>query len=216
MTQRVIGVDFDNTIVTYDDLFYRVADQQGLIPSALQRTKSAVRAFLRGDGREDDWTELQGYVYGERMTEAAAFPGALECLAQWVAQGLDVYIVSHKTRHPYRGPAYDLHDAARRWLEQHGVVDDGGIGLSRAAVYFELSKQKKIERISQLGCSHFIDDLPEILVDLGSLNGIRRILFDPGRQARYQTGIRCCRSWTEIAEQLELNETRSNRDQRSC
>ena len=62
----IVGVDFDTTIVGSDQLFHRVAVEQGLVPTATEPTKSAVRDQLRNTGQEDAWTELQGYVYGAR------------------------------------------------------------------------------------------------------------------------------------------------------
>jgi len=40
-------------------------------------SKLAVRDHLRGIDQEDVWTEMQGYVYGARMDEAAMYPGAI-------------------------------------------------------------------------------------------------------------------------------------------
>ena len=74
----LIGLDFDNTIVSYDELFHRVALEQRLVPVETPVTKLAVRDWLRQAGREDRWTEMQGYVYGARMDEASAYPGLVE------------------------------------------------------------------------------------------------------------------------------------------
>ena len=63
----ILGVDFDNTLVCYDSLFYRVALEKEAIPSKCAPTKRAVRDHLRENGLEDLWTELQGYVYGKRI-----------------------------------------------------------------------------------------------------------------------------------------------------
>ena len=52
----VIGVDFDNTIVCYDDLFHRIAVEQGLVPARLEPRKNEVRDFLRNAGQEAAWT----------------------------------------------------------------------------------------------------------------------------------------------------------------
>ena len=70
----VLGIDFDNTIVRYDELFHGVAVERGLIPASLPVRKNDVRDFLRQQDRERDWTELQGYVYGPRMAGARPFP----------------------------------------------------------------------------------------------------------------------------------------------
>ena len=73
-----IGIDFDNTIVSYDALFYKVAVNKGLVPSDLPKSKLAVRDYLRKINNEPVWTELQGYVYGARMGDAAAYPLVIE------------------------------------------------------------------------------------------------------------------------------------------
>ena len=62
-----IGIDFDNTIVCYDDVFHKAASLQGLIPEGLPSSKNSVRDYLRKIGKEENWTRLQGTVYGSRM-----------------------------------------------------------------------------------------------------------------------------------------------------
>jgi hypothetical protein len=99
----VIGIDFDNTIVCYDDLFTRVAVELGLVPPEVATSKTAIRDHLRAAGQEDRWTELQGTIYGPRMPDAPPFPGVLEFFAACRAAGVPVAIVSHRTRFPYLG-----------------------------------------------------------------------------------------------------------------
>lgn len=196
----LIGVDFDNTIVCYDQVFHLVAVEQGLIPPEVPVSKGEVRDYLRQYGREDDWTELQGYVYAVRMQDATPFPCALECLARLVKHGIMVCIISHKTRYPYMGPKYDLHQSAQQWLEQQGFFDPARIGLSSGQVYFELTKQEKLDRIAKVGCTHFIDDLPEFLAEPGFPAGVERILFDPNKNHPTDHRFRRITSWMEIEE----------------
>src|SRR5262245_177802 len=125
----LIGVDFDNTIVCYDALFHKVARERNLIPADLPVNKSDVRNFLRKIGKEDVWTEMQGYVYGGRMSEAAPYPGVIEFFKACRATGIKLRIISHKTKHPFLGEKYDLHQAAQNWLEQQGFFDQMKIGL---------------------------------------------------------------------------------------
>ena len=99
-----IGFDFDNTIVSYDALFYQVATEQKLIPTDLPKTKIAVRDYFRNANNENAWTEMQGYVYGERMGDASAYPGVVEFIKLARDKGVSMVIVSHKTRHPFVGP----------------------------------------------------------------------------------------------------------------
>lgn len=192
-----LGVDFDNTIVCYDALFHKVAREKNLIPAQLPVNKSDVRNYLRREGNEPAWTEMQGYVYGGRMSEAAPYPGVLEFFQACRDAGITTSIVSHKTRRPFLGEPYDLHAAANTWLEQKGFFDVDGLGLPRARVFFELTKEAKLERIGSCGCTHFIDDLPEFLGEPGFPKRVQRFLFDPNQLYADETRFRRIQDWTE-------------------
>lgn len=196
----IIGVDFDNTIVQLDDLFFKAAREKDLVPAMASPSKEKVRDHLRSIGREDDWTELQGVVYGSRLNEAQPFPGVLSFFEQTCAKGIPVSIISHKTKTPYRGASTDLHQAAQDWLEKNGFYSKAK--LERSNVFFELTKQQKLERIGERRCTHFIDDLPEFLSEPGFPNGVEKILFDPhGSSAARETQRRAA-SWSEISTWL--------------
>jgi hypothetical protein len=55
MGDLVLGIDFDNTLVSYDGVFHRVASDQGLITPDIGLGKDDVRKFLRAVDREDDY-----------------------------------------------------------------------------------------------------------------------------------------------------------------
>jgi hypothetical protein len=191
----VIGIDFDNTIVCYDDVFARVAVELGLVPPEVATSKTAIRDHLRATGQEDRWTELQGTIYGPRMPDAPPFPGVLEFFQACRAAGVPVAIVSHRTRFPYLGERHDLHAAARDWLARHGFHDPAGIGLPVERVFFEETKEAKLARIANVGCTHFIDDLPELLAHPLFPRDIRRILFDPRGEHALIPEIDAISSW---------------------
>lgn len=198
----LIGIDFDNTIVSYDTLFYRVAAEQKAVPSSIVRTKLAVRDHLRVTGKEDVWTEMQGYVYGARMAEAEAYPGVIDFM-QWAREsGIDLCIVSHKTKHPFIGPSYDLHTAARNWIEANLMAGTTPL-VAKDRVYFELTKEEKIARIGQVQCDWFIDDLPEILQAPAFPHTVSCILFDPDRHHASMAGMRCMSAWVDIQQHFE-------------
>lgn len=196
-----IGIDFDNTIVSYDRLFHRVAVEAGLIPSDLSATKISVRDYLRSVDREDDWTEMQGHVYGARMAEADVFPGVIEFLRRARCERLDVCIVSHKTRYPFRGQQYSLHQAARDWIDL-ALSDETGPLVPADRVFFELTKQEKLRRIADLRCDCFVDDLPEILLAPEFPSRTRRILFDPDGAYPRNTTLIACTSWYDIGQHI--------------
>lgn len=167
-----IGIDFDHTIVNYEDAFYQAALEKQIIPKNLGRSKTEIRNYFRSQGREDEWTLLQGYVYGARMDLAAPFEGFVSFVQDCITQNIELAIISHKTKVPYLGPAYDLHRAALDWIEKQSFS-------SSLSIYFETTLQAKLARIQRWSPDFFIDDLPEVLACLPSLDTTRPVLFDP-------------------------------------
>jgi hypothetical protein len=192
-----IGIDFDNTIACYATAFHQAAAARGLVPARPVLTKSQVRDHLRAAGREDDWTELQGYVYGPGMADVEPYPGVRRCLRRLVESGREVFVISHKTRTPYRGAACDLHAAAQGWLERQGFFDARQVGLPRENVFFELTLADKLRRIAERRCTHFVDDLPELLAEPDFPGDVERILFDPDA-VHAGTPFRRVGSWAEL------------------
>jgi len=191
-----IGLDFDNTIVSYDALFHRVAMDEGLIPEDIPCSKVSIRDYLRRIGKEDSWTEMQGIVYGHRMSEASAFPGVIASL-KWAREcGIKLSIVSHKTKHPFLGPQYDLHKAAREWILSN-LNDKNHPLIASEHIYFELTKELKVARISRIGCNFFIDDLPEIFENSQFPLQAKKILFDPGNH-HLNLGLIRLKNWPDL------------------
>lgn len=193
-----IGLDFDNTIVCYDSVFHRAALDKGWISPKVPATKNAVRDELRGQGRESEWVALQGEVYGKRMLEAHPFPGAKDFTRAAMSAGIELFIVSHRTRYPFRGPHWDLHEAARDWIAHHLE----GIALER--VFFELTKEEKLTRISHCGCTHFVDDLPEILLAENFPTQTHALLFDPTTAFPADDRYTRVRDWKSLSETFDL------------
>lgn len=200
-----IGLDFDNTIVSYDSLFHKVAYEKKLISADVPVNKVSVRDYLRANGQEDAWTEMQGYVYGARLDEAVSYPGVLSFLRQAVNAGHYVSIISHKTRYPFLGPKYDLHTAARNWIEAH-LRDEEGCLLQQENVFLEPTKENKINRVKNLMCDVFLDDLPEILLADNFPQSTQRLLFDPegNHQATLPLDIVAVGSWDELFHHIKL------------
>ncbi len=205
-----IGIDFDNTIACYDGVFRRAALERGLVPADIGSSKNAVRDYLNGSGRKDDFTELQGHVYGTRMDLVVPYPGFPEFVTTACRMGYDVFVVSHKTRHPILGPKHDMYVAAHGFLTMHGLTGPGAIPDQH--VFFEPSKEAKVARAAVLRCDVFVDDLPEILAMPGLPDGMRRILFNPDDQPAIAALPTCERhtSWASIAEALLSGTARQN------
>lgn len=199
-----IGIDFDNTIVSYDALFHKLACEQGLIPSKIPTNKVAVREYLVRTDREANWTLMQGLVYGDRMDEASIYDGVVNFFHWAREKGHQMAIISHKTRHPFKGPKYDLHKAAKGWIEHH-LVDGGEPLIQPSQIFFELTKEEKFSRIAAFKCDVFIDDLLEILLSEHFPAGTKRVLFDPDEH--HVGAINCefhiVSTWMQIIDHLE-------------
>jgi hypothetical protein len=195
-----IGIDFDNTIARYDGVFHKAARERGLVPADLPTSKNAVRDYLNGSGRKDEFTELQGYVYGARMDLVACYPGVHDFMRAARRAGHDLYVVSHKTRIPILGPRYDMHAAARAFLVAQQLVGSGMLDPDH--IHFALTKEEKVACAAALDCEVFIDDLPEILAMPGFPAGLRAILFDPDGSFLDQKGFERHASWPDIARAL--------------
>ena len=195
-----IGLDFDNTIVCYDQAFYNAALEQGLIPPELPAVKNQVRDYLRSQGKEENWIVLQGLIYGSRIAEGFPFPGVLDFLDRCRSQGACVFIISYRTKYAARGHRYNLHQAAESWLESHGFKEELSLGQTVRKVHFESTIQKKLGRIARSGCSYFVDDLPEFLNVPRFPAHVQPILFDP--VGRFEPEGRVCHasSWNQIGE----------------
>jgi len=195
-----IGIDFDNTIVNYDFIFHKVARERNLIPHELQATKQEVKYYIKRNDRHDEWTEIQGYVYGARMDEATPYAGVISFFQFARERGYQVIIISHKTRHPFLGPRYNLHEAARAWIKSNIRHGDKQL-ITMDSVFFELTKADKIARITFLGCDYFIDDLPEILDNEEFPETTIPVLFDPdGSNQVSNPKVSVRKSWNDIQE----------------
>ncbi len=100
-----IGIDFDNTIITYDGVFRAAAEALGFIASGFSGNKQAVRDAIRllPDG-ELAWQRLQGQVYGKGIGGAAMMAGVKTFLRRCRVEGAAVAVVSHKTEFGHFDP----------------------------------------------------------------------------------------------------------------
>ena len=199
-----IGLDFDNTLVTYDEVFLAVARERGLLGPEFSGGKQAIRDHIRllPDG-ELSWQRLQGQVYGRGIANAAMFEGVDAFLRRCGRENVPVVIVSHKTEYGHYDPdRVNLRDAARAWMAARGFFSESGFGLSPDNVYFETTRDEKLARIAQLGCTHFVDDLQEVLTDPNFPAGVERILFTGGESPETAEGFAICPTWRQIEEQI--------------
>jgi hypothetical protein len=199
--RKRIGIDFDNTIVGYDEIFVEVARREGLVAAGFQGGKQALRdAVRRTPDGELAWQRLQGRVYGAEIASAVMFEGVDAFLRRCREADAEVFIVSHKTEFGHHDPSrINLRQAAAEWMTARGFFHPDGFGIAATRLFFEGSRQEKIDRIAALQCSHFIDDLEEVLCDPGFPSDVIRILFAQKVNGSAAEVV-WCKTWREISE----------------
>ena len=193
-----LGIDFDNTLVNYDNVLYQKALQLGLIASDMGRNKKNIRDKIRtlSDG-ESKWQKLQAFVYGKGMKDSMLFEGVKLFFDACRDAAINVSIISHKTKFASMDEEQvNLRDTAINWMKKNRFFDNEGLGLSLDRVYFESTRQEKIERIKQLGCTHFIDDLEETFLEDSFPANVERILY--ANERSQLKGVKAFITWKEI------------------
>jgi hypothetical protein len=172
----IIGIDFDNTIACHDQFFMKIALQKGLSIPKEKRPKQVVKDFFLGKENGNlEWTRIQGEIYGTELSSAELFEGFPEFLKEAVAHGHKLVLISHRTLFPAWGEEINLHKAALQWLSEKDVLAPDSIPLENC--FFEISLEKKIDRIENENCSIFIDDLQQVLEHTRFPKKTQKVLF---------------------------------------
>lgn len=199
----IIGVDFDNTIVSYDLVIRSVAIGRGLIGPDGPRNKRAIRDAIRRlpDG-EIAWQKVQAEVYGPRMQEAELIEGVASFFARCRRDGIEVHIVSHKTEFArFDATGTNLRRAALDWLRAKRALAPDGLGLDPGRIWFTATRGEKVVRIAALKCSYFVDDLIEVFTEPDFPFHVHKLLFAPaGNQGRGTVSMFA--NWSEIEAYL--------------
>ncbi len=176
----IIGIDFDNTIINYDQLIYSLALQKSFIPPATNQNKKDIRDTIRKLPNGDlKWQEIQAQAYGDFISHAILNPGIQEFFQLCHQQNIPYYIISHKTKYSnlYK-TGTDLQKAALNWMAEQKLFNTQ-TGLTTQQIYFEPTQEQKIARIKILNCTHFIDDLEETFQFPTFPKETKKILYNP-------------------------------------
>ena len=192
----IVGFDFDNTIISYEKLFKKIAYKKKLVPKNIKSNKNSVKEYLIKKNKETEWTILQGEVYGKYIMDAKIYIGVKKIMKSLSKNKIKFYIISHKTKFPYLGRKINLQVAAKKWIYKNILRDDNSINLSIKDIFFENSIKEKISRINKLRCNIYIDDLPKILELLPK--GVIKILFTPNQKSQQKKPIISMKKWIDF------------------
>lgn len=198
----VIGVDFDNTIVSYDKLLHQLASARGLIGAESGSGKKPIRDQIRRlpDG-DIEWQKLQAVMYGPRMPEAQLIAGVPEFFQLCHRRCTRVCIISHKTVYAgYDETRTNLRDAALDWMRDQRFFETNGLGIHRDDVFFGATRAEKIDQVVSCGCTHFIDDLEETFLEPTFPSNVDKLLYAPHGEHPSHHGTHVFANWREITD----------------
>jgi thiamine kinase-like enzyme len=206
-----IGIDLDNTILKYDEVFYFLALEQSWIDQDCFPHKGAVKKGLSkkaedSNQSENRWQQLQAWAYGRHIEKALVFDGFFDFARQAQQCGDRLFIVSHKTEFSNYDPSVPLQDAALNTLDQRGffkTVNEGGIGFEQQDVFFTSSLDDKIQKIKELNLTHFIDDLFKVIDHREFPIDTKGILFVP-LSDQETDGNRGFQRWKDLKEYIDI------------
>jgi hypothetical protein len=78
------------------------------------------------------------------------------------------------------------------------LIDNKAGGVSVERIIFCETRSDKLEAIRRTGLTHFVDDLPDVFLEMDFPDGVERILFDPEGILTSPLSCRRAQSWHEI------------------
>lgn len=187
MKQFQIGLDLDNTIILYEELFSKVARELKLLPdnfvfppSQVCNTKIAIREYVREHAPhgDKDWNRIQAQVYGPGIADAHIAPGFIEFVDAMRSAGHSLCIISEKSEYAKadKERSFNLRTGAISFMERNGFFDPLKLRFKREEVFFNSTREEKIDAINALS-EIYIDDLIEVLIDTKLDPTVARILY---------------------------------------
>lgn len=192
MPKLRIGIDFDNTLICYDNLFYDLALEKGWISIVHSRNKNEIKQTVTKKFDDDHWQDLQALAYGTlRILEADFFPGVIDFFKEMKNFDVEIFIVSHKSEFSHKDPSKNLHKSALSWMEEKSITSY----VAKQNINFCPTIEEKVLKISELKCDLFIDDLSKVF-ELDSFpQNCLPFLFNSNQIGSWQN----TNNWEEVA-----------------
>lgn len=160
-----IGLDFDNTIVSYENVFLSYSKERNwTLPNKFSSAKSFVKEKIQNSpGGNLEWSALQGEIYGNRIIDAKPTVDLINTMQKLSEMGYQFKVISHKSLFPIVGDIINLHEVALQFLQDMNILGNAKINLTSDDCFFELTEEDKLSRIHSENCNYFIDDLQSII-----------------------------------------------------
>ena len=130
--------------------------------------------------------------------QAEIYKGVKESFKYLLKKNIKIKIISHKTQYPYMGEKVDLRLSALKWIESNILNEISDINFTRSDIFFENTIGEKVNKIKELSCDIYVDDLPEILDLLP--DKIKRVLFSSSANIDVNYKYKVMKSWSEFID----------------
>jgi hypothetical protein len=200
-TINSIGIDFDNTIVCYDDVFCNLAFNKGWVNKNSGLSKNKVRDLIhKSNNGIEKWKELQSMVYSDLISIAPPMSDVFKFIKSCNYHNISICIVSHKTEYAEIDTnGGNLREKALDWIHAHKVKY--GVHLPADNIYFTDTREEKIKLIKKLKFDYFIDDLEGVLCHRIFPRDVRRILISRSKKRVYSNcSLTRKKNWSEIRD----------------
>lgn len=170
-----IGIDLDNTIINYNNLFRCAAQINGFVKDDWIGGKKELKNKIKKlkDG-EEKWKKLQGYIYGELIDKAKLNIGLYKFILRAKTKKCNVFIISHKTIHPHHTKSILLRHKANKFLDKKNIFKL----IDKSNVYYASTLDEKISIINKKKLTWYIDDLSKVLNHKNLSKRIKKIHYD--------------------------------------
>ena len=189
-----IGIDLDNTIINYDNIFEKAAKNKNLVDENwCGRKENIKKEILKQKNGTLIWQFIQGEVYGDLIKNANLNTGVYQFILRALVNDCKIYIISHKTKYAQHSKKILLRDKSTKYLINKNII--GKINIKN--IFYENSRRDKINRINKKNLSWYIDDLSVILKDKRLENKSKKILYQKKSLRKYVDF--CTNDWYEIS-----------------
>ena len=138
----IIRIDFNNTIASYDNVFYENAIKLSLIDRHFKdKNKNKIKNFIISKKNNmKKWQELQGLTYGKYMHNASVMPGFINFVKLCQYNNIKLFIVSHKTIYGHHDSnKVLLRNKAMKWMEKNNFFEKKYFNFFKDQIFFESS-----------------------------------------------------------------------------
>ena len=199
-----IGIDFDNTIAIYDNIFLSFLKKFNFDNAINTNPKEQLKNILfKSPNGLNQWNKIQGEVYGKKVQKAKLAIGFSNFIKLSNHFKSEIFIVSHKTKYGHLDQSkVNLRERAILWMNKNSFFDVNEFALKKSNIFFCSTRKEKISKIKSLKLNFFIDDLYVVLNEIKNFNKIKKIHYTRYEINNFNSQIKKINNWDYISDYI--------------